>query len=152
MKAHADARLPRERPDRRAVWTSLSPDPNLLIRLPEGCAASPPPSLEALREERVRRLGPNLSLSYRTPIHVVRGRGPYLFDIHGQRYLDGVNNVAHVGHAHPRVVDALHRQAAVLNTNTRYLHGTVLEYARRLTALLPGPLRVCWFVCRFGEW
>jgi 4-aminobutyrate aminotransferase-like enzyme len=57
-----------------------------------------------------------------------------------------VNNVAHVGHCHPKVVRAAHRQMAVLNTNTRYLHDNIVDYARRLTAKLPEPLSVCFFV------
>jgi 4-aminobutyrate aminotransferase-like enzyme len=40
---------------------------------------------------------------------------------------------------------------AVLNTNTRYLHDHIVEYARRLTETLPEPLRVCFFVCSGSE-
>lgn len=58
-----------------------------------------------------------------------------------------VNNVPHVGHCHPRVVQALQNQAAVLNTNTRYLYDYIVEYALRLIELLPEPLRVFFFVC-----
>ncbi len=75
----------------------------------------------------------------------------FLFDECGQPFLDCVNNVAHVGHSHPRVVAALRRQAAVLNTNTRYLHENLVRYAERLTAKLPEPLRVCFFVCSGSE-
>jgi 4-aminobutyrate aminotransferase-like enzyme len=95
---------------------------------------------------RRRLLGPSLSVSYRTPLHIVRGEGAYLYDAEGRAYLDCVNNVAHVGHAHPRVVEAGAAQMRVLNTNTRYLHENVLRYAERLTALLPGHLDVCYFV------
>ena len=70
----------------------------------------------------------------------------YLIEADGRRYLDCVNNVAHVGHAHPDVVRAGQRQMAALNTNTRYLHEAMLEYAERLTATLPEPLGVCYFV------
>ena len=97
-------------------------------------------------DARRRRLGPSLSLSYRTPLHIVRGEGAYLFDADGRAYLDCVNNVAHVGHAHPRVVEAGIAQMRVLNTNTRYLHENVVRYAERLTALLPEHLEVCYFV------
>ena len=62
----------------------------------------------------------------------------------GRRYLDLVNNVCHVGHCHPRVVEAAARQMADLNTNTRYLHDNLAEYALRLTATLPEPLSVCY--------
>lgn len=92
------------------------------------------------------RLGPSLSVSYHDPLEIVRGEGQYLFDRAGARYLDCVNNVCHVGHCEPRVVAAGQRQLAVLNTNTRYLHESILEYARRLTATLPPELSVCYFV------
>ena len=87
-----------------------------------------------------------LSLAYAEPLHIVRGGGAYLYDADGREYLDLVNNVAHVGHCHPRVVEAGARQMAGLNTNTRYLHGSVVDYARRLAATLPDPLHVCFFV------
>ncbi|HEX7119195.1 MAG TPA: aminotransferase class III-fold pyridoxal phosphate-dependent enzyme [Longimicrobiales bacterium] len=139
------------RPSERSVWLSLSPDPNLLLGLPGGCVAERVPAAAELAAARERRIGPSLSVSYRRPLHIVRGRRQYLYDENGRAYLDGVNNVAHVGHSHPRVVDALRRQAAVLNTNTRYLHETMLRYAERLTAMLPEPLRVCYFVCSGSE-
>jgi 4-aminobutyrate aminotransferase-like enzyme/Ser/Thr protein kinase RdoA (MazF antagonist) len=99
-----------------------------------------------IRSSRQRHLSPNLSLAYRTPLHIVRGHMQYLYDADGREYLDAVNNVAHVGHCHPRVVEAGQRQMAVLNTNTRYLHSLVVTYAERLCATLPEPLRVCFFV------
>jgi 4-aminobutyrate aminotransferase-like enzyme len=95
---------------------------------------------------RRQHLGPSLSISYRTPLHIVRGEGAYLYEADGRAYLDCVNNVAHVGHAHPRVVEAGIAQMRVLNTNTRYLHENVVRYAERLTALLPEHLEVCYFV------
>jgi 4-aminobutyrate aminotransferase-like enzyme len=98
-----------------------------------------------LLTRRRRLLGPSLSLSYRTPLHIVRGEGAYLFDADGRAYLDCVNNVAHVGHAHRRVVEAGAAQMRLLNTNTRYLHEGVVRYAERLTALLPDHLEVAFF-------
>jgi len=95
---------------------------------------------------RERVIGPSLSLSYDTPLQIVRGYGEFLFDEHGRAFLDCVNNVCHVGHSHPRVVEAQATQAAILNTNTRYLHPLLVEYAERLTATLPDPLKVCFFV------
>ncbi|RMF64820.1 MAG: aminotransferase class III-fold pyridoxal phosphate-dependent enzyme, partial [Bacteroidetes bacterium] len=108
--------------------------------------SSPGRSPEEILRLRARHLGPSLSLSYRTPLKIVRGEGAYLFDETGRAYLDCVNNVCHVGHAHPRVVEAACRQMAVLNTNTRYLHDHLVDYAVRLTETLPEPLRVCFFV------
>ena len=139
------------RPSERAVWTALCPDPNLILRVPGLEPAPAPAETATLLAERSRRVGPSLSVSYRRPLHVVRGWMQRLYDVEGQPYLDGVNNVAHVGHAHPRVVEALRRQAAVLNTNTRYLHELLLAYAERLAATLPAPLRVCFFTCSGSE-
>ncbi len=102
--------------------------------------------LEALLERRRRHVGPSLSIAYQEPLEIVRGRGQFLFDHRGRAFLDLVNNVCHVGHCHPRVVDAAARQMAELNTNTRYLHRNLVEYAERLSATLPDPLEVCFFV------
>jgi 4-aminobutyrate aminotransferase-like enzyme/Ser/Thr protein kinase RdoA (MazF antagonist) len=95
---------------------------------------------------RKRLLGPNLSLSYEKPLKIVRGSMQQLYDESGRGYLDVYNNVPLVGHSHPRVVRAIQEQVALLNTNTRYLHDNILRYAERLTALLPDPLQVCYFV------
>ena len=102
--------------------------------------------IEDLVKERQRLLGCNLSIAYERPLHIVRGSMQYLFDDEGRRYLDAYNNVAHVGHCHPKVVAAGQRQMELLNTNTRYLSELILEYAENLTATLPEPLNVCYFV------
>jgi 4-aminobutyrate aminotransferase-like enzyme len=124
-------------------------------RLRSVCGLEPQPAVSAdeyesgrdrLLTERRQRAGPSLSLAYETPLEIVRGRGQFLFARGGRAYLDCVNNVCHVGHSHPRVVAALAEQAALLNTNTRYLHPLLIEYCRRLTATLPDPLEVCYFV------
>jgi 4-aminobutyrate aminotransferase-like enzyme/Ser/Thr protein kinase RdoA (MazF antagonist) len=128
------------------VWRSVSPDPNLVLRLPSGLAATPPLTAGQIAQRRAVTLSPALSLSYSEPLHVVAGHGAYLVDADGREWLDLVNNVAHVGHAHPRVVAAAAGQQAVLNTNTRYLHQNVVEYAQRLAATLPDPLSVCFLV------
>ncbi|HTL05385.1 MAG TPA: aminotransferase class III-fold pyridoxal phosphate-dependent enzyme [Gemmatimonadales bacterium] len=134
------------RADRRAVWKSLSPCPNLVARLPQAVLAAPHrPGTDILAARR-HHIGPSLSVAYRRPLTIVRGWKQYLYDEEGLRYLDGVNNVAHVGHCHPRVVRAIREQAAVLNTNTRYLHEHLVGFAERLTATLPAPLEVCYFV------
>ena len=133
-------------PSQAALYCSLSPDPNLLLGIPAAAFPPPPPAKEQTLAERKARIGPNLSISYREPLKIVRGLGVYLYDEQGRAYLDCVNNVAHVGHCHPHVVAAGQRQMAVLNTNTRYLHDSIIAYARRLCATLPEPLTVCFFV------
>ena len=95
---------------------------------------------------RKRLLGRNLSIAYNNPVKIVRGSMQYLYDEKDREYLDAYNNVAHVGHCHPRVVKAGQAQMAVVNTNTRYLHDLINRYAERLTATLPAPLSVCFFV------
>src|ERR1041385_1295102 len=102
--------------------------------------------IESLIEWRKRLLGRNLSVAYEKPLNIVRGSMQYLYDDEGRRYLDAYNNVAHVGHCHPKIVAAGQRQMALLNTNTRYLGDLILQYAEKLTATLPDPLNVCFFV------
>jgi 4-aminobutyrate aminotransferase-like enzyme len=104
------------------------------------------PSLEQSLSTRRKLFSSNLSLSYDRPLKIVRGWMQYLYDDTGRAFLDVYNNVPLVGHSHPRVVQAVQKQVALLNTNTRYLHDNILRYAQRLTALLPAPLRVCFFV------
>jgi 4-aminobutyrate aminotransferase-like enzyme/aminoglycoside phosphotransferase (APT) family kinase protein len=96
-----------------------------------------PEERASLLARRKRLLGPHLELTYAEPVHLVRGEGVWLLGADGRRYLDCYNNVPQVGHAHPHVVDAIARQAATLNTNTRYLHPLILDYAEQLTGLMP---------------
>jgi len=96
--------------------------------------------------KRKRLLGRNLSVAYKDPLKIVRGSMQYLYDEAGVKYLDAYNNVAHVGHCNPRVVAAGQEQMEMLNTNTRYLHDLINQFAERLTATLPDPLSVCFFV------
>ena len=99
-----------------------------------------------LAGRRAAVLGGRLApLTYREPLEIVRGEGPWLFDATGRRYLDGYNNVPVVGHAHPTVVQAISRQAAVLNVNSRYLHPNIVELAERITASMPDHLDTCIF-------
>jgi 4-aminobutyrate aminotransferase-like enzyme/Ser/Thr protein kinase RdoA (MazF antagonist) len=130
----------------REVWKSLCPDPNLLLGIPADRFPEPAPTAAETLARRRERIGRNLRLSYRRPLQIVRGFAQHLYDDTARAYLDLYNNVPLVGHSHPRVVRAVQRQLALLNTNTRYLHDNVVRYAERLTARLPAPLRVCFFV------
>lgn len=123
---------------------ALAPETRRFLRLGQqqtGTDLAP----EALLAARRRRVGYSLSVSYARPLTVLRGAGPYLYDHTGRRFLDTVNNVAHVGHEHPRVAGAIARQAAVLNTNTRYLHPNLTRLAEELTHTLPPGLSVVHF-------
>lgn len=110
-----------------------------------------PPEEQALIERRARVLGPAYRLFYERPVHLVRGEGVWLYGPNGERYLDAYNNVASVGHCHPRVVEAIAGQLAVLNTHTRYLHETVLDYAEALTATFPPELSQVMLTCTGSE-
>jgi 4-aminobutyrate aminotransferase-like enzyme len=112
--------------------------------LPVTAAVAATPAADVARRHRL--LGAGAELFYEKPLHLVRGAGVWLYDAQGRAYLDVYNNVPHVGHAHPRVVAAIQSQTATLATHTRYLHGTILEYAERLTARLPAHLNACIFV------
>ena len=139
------------RPTDREIWMSICPDPNLILGIPKSCFAAGTRSGSEILTLRRQNLGRNLSISYQSPLKIVRGRRQYLYTEDGRKYLDGVNNVCHVGHCHPHVVAAGQLQMPVLNTNTRYLHDNVIEYARRLLAKFPDPLNVCYFVCTGSE-
>ncbi|HZJ65759.1 MAG TPA: aminotransferase class III-fold pyridoxal phosphate-dependent enzyme, partial [Kofleriaceae bacterium] len=108
-------------------------------------------ALPEAQSRRARLIGPSVRLAYRRPLRLARGWRQYLYDDDGRRYLDAYNNVPHVGHCHPRVVEAAAHQMSVLNTNTRYLQDVVDDYAERLTATLPEPLRLCFFVSSASE-
>ena len=134
------------RASEREMWKSVSPDPNPILGIPKEQLGASPESEEATLAKRRRLLGGSVRLSYARPLKFVRGFGAYLYDQTGRAFLDMYNNVPLVGHSHPRVVRAVQDQLGLLNTNTRYLHDHVVRYAERLTALLPEPLRVCFFV------
>lgn len=117
-------------------------------RLP--AAKLPPLSYAENQRLRDRHLAPALKAHYQTsdagPIKLASGKGQYLFDVDGRRYLDCVNNVCHVGHCHPRVVAAASTQLSMLNTNSRYLHDNIVRLASEVSAAMPDPLSVCIFV------
>lgn len=138
-------------PGQSPVWREVCPNPALLFPGQEPAYFDGQPGSEGLRQRRQQHLSDALSLSYQQPLHIVRGWGQFLYDSEARGYLDCYNNVAHLGHSHPRVVAAVQRQIALLNTNTRYLHENILTYAERLTATLPASLQVCYFVNSASE-
>lgn len=99
-----------------------------------------------LLQARQKNVGRNLSIGYTDKLKIVKGALQYLYDDKGRTFVDCVNNPSHVGHCHPVVVRKMQKQIATLNTNTRYLNDTILEYAEKLTATLPPSLSVCYFV------
>jgi 4-aminobutyrate aminotransferase-like enzyme/Ser/Thr protein kinase RdoA (MazF antagonist) len=132
-------------PDKTNVWSSISPNPNVLFKN-DNLQDKPIASHQELLDFRKKHLGRSLSISYKEPLKILRGEGQYLIDDTGRRYLDTVNNVAHIGHEHPKVVKAGQQQMAILNTNTRYLHNNILDFTKELCATLPKELSVLHFV------
>lgn len=131
--------------DLRTLWAELYPDPGVLAGIPAEVTSYSESQHSATQALRKQFLPGNLKLSYKSPLHIVRGSDVWLFDHRGRSYLDCYNNVAHVGHARPEVVQAIAAQAARLNTNTRYLHELIGRYAERLRAFMPEPLEVFFF-------
>jgi 4-aminobutyrate aminotransferase-like enzyme len=113
--------------------------------------SSSPCELRDLLERRDRLFGGTSYLMYDEPLHVARASGVWLHDPHGEAYLDAYNNVPSIGHCHPAVVEAISRQAARLNTNTRYLFDIVYDYAERLLATFPEGLSTVAFTCTGSE-
>ncbi|MBK5568343.1 aminotransferase class III-fold pyridoxal phosphate-dependent enzyme [Ensifer sp. SSB1] len=133
--------------DQWQVWREVSPDPSVVLGLSVPVSVIVPRDKAFLVRERHRRIGRSLSIAYSAaPLKIVGGEGAHLIDEEGTRWLDMVNNVCHVGHCHPRVVKAAQTQMQRLNTNSRYLHDTLVEYSSRLAAQFPDPLNVCFFV------
>ncbi|TIW01200.1 MAG: aspartate aminotransferase family protein [Mesorhizobium sp.] len=98
-----------------------------------------------VKQGRDAHLGPIWHF-YKQPLHITRAQGAWMYTADGTAYLDVYNNVPQVGHSHPHVAKAIYRQASALNTNTRYMCDTAVEYAARLTADLPDHLDTCIFV------
>ena len=105
----------------------------------------------ALMDRRNRLLGMGAPIFYEKPVNIVRGKGVWLYDDEGRRYLDMYNNVPCVGHCHPHVVEAMHSQAQTLNVHSRYLNEGVLDYAERLANLHADPLTSIIFACTGTE-
>ncbi len=133
-------------PSEADVWLSICPNPNLILQIPEEINGDSSHKREKAWEIRKNHLGKNLSLSYQTPLAIERGFRESLYDYTGRAFLDTVNNVNHVGHQHPRVVEAAKAQLSVLNTNTRYLNPVIGELTEKLLSTFPASLQVCFFV------
>lgn len=133
------------RPSQIEVWQSICPNANCFFDLADLEPVSQQNNQDLI-DYRKAHLGKGLSLQYKVPLKMVRGDAVYLLDQYGQKYLDTVNNVAHVGHEHPKVVEAGQEQMAILNTNSRYLHEHINALAKELLATLPEELSVLHFV------
>mgnify|MGYP001164240065 FL=1 len=132
-------------PNQKKLWKGICPDPNLLFKL-HPLKENRKDEVDQIKVDRDNYLGRGMSLQYEKPLHIVRGEGIYLIDSEGRKYIDMVNNVAHVGHEHPKVVKAGKQQMSILNTNSRYLHANITQLAKTLASTLPPELNVFHFV------
>ena len=138
---------PLVRPEYAAGWLTLVADPGPLLGLPEmGLPEMGLPAAEAPEEDLLGRRAASFAAVqehyYADPPRIERGWRQHLAATDGRVYLDMVNNVAVLGHSHPRVEAAVARQLRRLNTNSRFNYASVVEFAERLAGLLPAPLEV----------
>ena len=139
------------RPWEVPAWKLLSPNPNLLLNIPDKCFPGTETEPEETARKRKLYFPENLSLSYSKPVKIVRGWKQYLYDSDGLEYIDAYNNVPHIGHSHPEVIEAACRQMRMLNTNTRYLSDHLSDYAELLLSTFEKPLEVCFFLNSASE-
>ena len=110
-----------------------------------------PASRDSMLERRARVLGSSYRLFYDEPLRIERAHGVWIYDTHGRPYLDAYNNVPTLGHSHPAVLEAVSRALSSVNTHTRYLIDSVVEYAEALVATVPAPLSKVIFNCSGSE-
>ncbi|MBC8401836.1 MAG: aminotransferase class III-fold pyridoxal phosphate-dependent enzyme [Candidatus Marinimicrobia bacterium] len=128
-------------------WLSINPiAAKNCFRSAIGLTATKPKPVDKMIKARHAVISPILSLSYSKPIPMKKAAFQYMYDAYGNTYLDAYNNIPHVGHSHPQVVEAAQTQIAKLNTNTRYLYDLLPEYAERLLAKFPTSLNKVYFV------
>lgn len=118
---------------------------------PAKFSESLPQATKDLLARREKLLGPNMSTFYEEPLHLVKGEGVWVWDSEGRKYLDCYNNVPHVGHCHPRVVEAICKQAGTFNSHTRYLHEGILDYVEKLTGTFDDSLDSALMTCTGSE-
>jgi 4-aminobutyrate aminotransferase-like enzyme/Ser/Thr protein kinase RdoA (MazF antagonist) len=131
------------RPSEAVIWRQVCPDPSALL----GRSPRPvPESAEQVLTQRDAAFATVQEHYYADPPRIERGWREHFVDTDGQTYLDMVNNVAIAGHGHPRLVEAVSRQWARLNTNSRFHYAAVADFSARLAALAPGPLDTVFLV------
>jgi 4-aminobutyrate aminotransferase-like enzyme len=123
-------------------WLALTRDPRPLLGLP----AVEQPDTGDLLSRRDASFAPVQEFYYRKPPQIERGRRHFLMSTAGRTYLDMVNNVTVLGHAHPRIAATAARQLRKLNTNSRFNYAAVVEFSERLAATLPDPLDTVFLV------
>ncbi|UVL56099.1 aminotransferase [Pseudomonas sp. B21-035] len=122
-------------PSRAQAWQALCPSPQAILGF--ACDAEPLVDAQALLARRDASFARSQKHYYQQPPHIERGWRNYLFDMQGRAYLDMLNNVAVLGHGHPRMVAESARQWSLLNTNSRFHYAAIAEFSERLLALAP---------------
>ncbi|MCU1571551.1 MAG: dgdA [Naasia sp.] len=130
-------------PADRDLWLSACPDPSALLGIP---VAAPQPDAGDVLRQRNTTFAQVQEHYYAAPPLIERGWQEHLIDTEGRSYLDLVNNVAAVGHGHPRLVEAVSDQWALLNTNSRFHYSALSRFTERLAALTPDPLDTVFLV------
>lgn len=138
----------RVRPRDTNIWAQRCPSPTGFLDLPATGVLDTPDIVTSLRHTF---LSTSQRAYYSEPMNLTSARGVWFRDSYGLDYLDAINNVTHVGHGHPHVVEAAARQLRRLNTNSRFTYSALPRYAERLTATLPNPLNVVFFTCTGSE-
>lgn len=133
-----------------SFWKKISPNPNLIIDIPKSFFEKNKKTQDILSKRKLL-ISKSLSTSYDRPIQFLEGKGQYLYDEKGKKYLDCVNNISHVGHCHPEVHEALIKQNTKLNTNTRYLYNIMNDYSEKILNKFPNKLDTIFFVCTGSE-
>ncbi|MBK3508573.1 aminotransferase [Pseudomonas sp. MF6747] len=122
-------------PSRAPAWQALCPSPAALLGL--ACDAEPELDAEALLARRDASFARSQKHYYVDPPRIERGWRNHLIDMQGRSYLDMLNNVAVLGHGHPRMAAVAARQWSLLNTNSRFHYAAIAEFSERLLALAP---------------
>jgi len=129
-------------PELAAGWLALTADPSALL----GLEPAPLPSVRDVLARRERHVAKVQEHYYTDPPQIERGWGSTLIDTSARPYLDLVNNVASVGHAHPRLAAVANRRLRQLNTNSRFVYEALPAFAEALAARLPDGLDHVFFV------
>lgn len=130
---------------KRDLWQSICPNPNNILKIPEEFLSISEYNKNTVLSHRNEHICKALSVSYDEPLFIMKGDMQYLIDDQNVHYLDGVNNVAHIGHSHPSLQKAMSKQFSLINTNTRYVSNELFEYSTELLKLFPKELNVCFF-------
>ncbi|MBV4487732.1 aminotransferase [Pseudomonas sp. SWRI153] len=122
-------------PSRAPAWQAVCPSPAALLGL--ACDAEPELDAKTLLERRDASFARTQKHYYVDPPRIERGWRNHLIDMQGRSYLDMLNNVAVLGHGHPRMAAVAARQWSLLNTNSRFNYAAVAEFSERLLKLAP---------------